>query len=276
MLPIKTTHRARLANAAPDGCDRIKSSQESAAGETRRAGLTTVGGANRVSGPLEYTDGSHTHQCQQGATHEIHRCHRLQVCGRTVLRASISDCEDWGDAACGANLHRDGCKQPLVHVRKNGSDDSRRETSISPFATWHCFVRGAVRRRRKSADRIFLTISHPRRYIMCSWLRLVRLGWSQFWPYFLPVIWAQVTAGYRAVCGLLNGIASLNGYRPDSAGPLPHQLHLRADLCRQLGLCPVLVQVVIEFHAHSISASLIEMQASRSFFFLSASLLIKP
>ena len=114
------------------------------------------------------------------------------------------------------------------------------------------------------------------RYGLRSWMRLVGLGCGQFWPDFLPIVGAQVAAGYCAVCGLLNGIASINRHGPHAAGPLPHQLHLRANLYGELGLCAVLVEVVIEFHAYSISASLIEMQAPRSFFFLSASLLIKP
>lgn len=49
---------------------------------------------------------------------------------------------------------------------------------------------------------------------MRSWLRLVGLGWGQFWPYFLPVVRAQVAAGDRAKCQALNAWAFFNWHTP--------------------------------------------------------------
>lgn len=47
-------------------------------------------------------------------------------------------------------------------------------------------------------------------------------GLSQFWPDFLPVIWAKVTAGYGSSGGALDCEAVLNWHGASAAAPLMH------------------------------------------------------
>jgi hypothetical protein len=60
------------------------------------------------------------------------------------------------------------------------------------------------------------------RYGLRSWMRLVGLGCGQFWPDFLPIVWAQVAAGYCAVCGDLNRGAMLHRHGAAAHAPIAH------------------------------------------------------
>jgi hypothetical protein len=120
----------------------------------------------------------------------------------------------------------------------------------------------------------------PSRYNFSSWLRLYLLGCGvalflrQLGPDRLPVVWAQVLPGHRAAGCPLDGDAALDRYRSHAPSPLPYKLRLRGDFTRQFCLLTVDFNKLRELHFASISAPLNKLQAYRSFFFLSTSLLM--
>lgn len=101
-----------------------------------------------------------------------------------------------------------------------------------------------------------------------------RIG--QLGPDFVPVIGPQIAAGDGAFGGAFNRHAALNRHRPDTRRPLPHQLRLGPNLAGKRSRHAPLCHVVFEFHGHSISDALKQLQAPRSFRMLSDTLVIKP
>lgn len=235
MLPIKTTHRARLANAAPHGWGRINSNEETAASKTRRAGLTTVGGANRVSGPLAYTGGCHSHQLKQGATQNGNAGRHHENAGpHTKLETHPSGSERAGRVDCtgaGAGSHAQACNwigmpelwddgvqthaqhsepgalgqhgrtagslcvlclrlhgHPGAQPRLSQATATRAIHSAASAAGSQLYIVSSSGVRTTVSIDLESAISHSRRYIMCSWLSLLRLGWSQFWHKKMRVI----------------------------------------------------------------------------------------
>ncbi|SFU81889.1 hypothetical protein SAMN04489707_102371 [Paenacidovorax caeni] len=109
-----------------------------------------------------------------------------------------------------------------------------------------------------------LRMGRPLRFCIDSCWRLmggryrrIWLGFSQLWPDQVPVVRAQVPAGYRAVRGALDGNTVLNGNRATTVRPLPNQLRGHPHLGSERRFPPSLSGVVIELHASIISASLI-------------------
>lgn len=99
-------------------------------------------------------------------------------------------------------------------------------------------------------------IALPACYCFSSCLRFVGVGLGQFWPVFMPVIWAQISSGNDAVRRALNIDASCHRHRAHQLRPLPHQLRLRTHCKSQLGLAAMFGEVFRELHNRIISDAL--------------------
>lgn len=294
MLQIKATRRARLANAAP-GIERRMCATGEALRQTRQGGLTAAGGVMggapcrlTMQVPQPVAERAHHEHQKSNSHHPQHRQQRLDGrCGRvgqhqrprvgnlhgcaTQVRPRVAHTDPTGGRAGGtaaaavpesADWLTDGCgTMPLA------LHSSQTQFSYGFWIRWNLITLD------EPQDTHF--ILRPLRYGLRSWYTLLALGLSQFWPYFLPVVWAKVTAGYNTIGCLFNCVTAPNWDNPHTRRPLPHKLSLCANFNCKFGFLAMLVEVVSKVHAHSISVSLKQKQAYRSFLFISASLLIQ-
>ena len=208
MLPIKTTHRARLANAATDGWGRINSGEETDAGKTRRAGLTAVGGAKGGAPSRTYDESLYTTTAER----EHHEQRKHHSCAYWTLH----QCDNFrsGERAA-AELANSEVSNPTVTTHGGWRRISIRRPSRQSCSGCDKTALGSILRSSHTNNLVrralALNISHPRRYIMCSWLRLVRLGWGQFWPIFVPIVRAHIDTGHLAFAECLDSLTVLSG-----------------------------------------------------------------
>jgi len=97
-------------------------------------------------------------------------------------------------------------------------------------------------------------------YSFHSCLRTICGAFGQFWPDFLPIVGAQVDARHRACGGKLNGDTALQRHLTHASSPLPNKLRLGTYGTGQICFTAMLRNVIDQFHVHSISGSLNQMQ----------------
>jgi hypothetical protein len=217
-----TTHRHTQQTAAGAVTLRIMAM----GGMARKTGrVGSVGGLQRkgVSGPLAYTDGSHTHQLQQVATHGIcfEHQHRLYpssgCCDGKEASFGLNAPPIWnvvrGRRLCSSARLRcivSSCVERMVNCRNirdidggsgtcavPGTTDSGglvtwRPSIGQPFVSQQNWRSGSVTLvqsiKSPPHDVQMQFISRPLRYGLRSCLLSGFVGCGEFWPVFVPII----------------------------------------------------------------------------------------
>ena len=108
-----------------------------------------------------------------------------------------------------------------VAVRRPSNTQTSTTSACTSSAIEQSRCRAICAETRRLSLRALVTL-HPHRYIMCSCLRLMRLGCGQFWPYFLPVVGAQLLQTDGAFCNLIYAHAPQYRYGAFSGFPFMH------------------------------------------------------
>ena len=88
----------------------------------------------------------------------------------------------------------------------------------------------------------------------------MRLGCGQFWPYFLPVVGAQVAAGDYAVGGGLDGCAMFWWYGAAANAPVAYRALHHTHCGSQFAYAADDLYGFVElFHAHILNTFVLKM-----------------